>query len=643
MVDLWIMKHFGKLACSTVILISSVAGRAAPAPPALPRVLLDTAWQRPSGMSLSVNGGGDLQNALDIAQYGDEIVLEAGATFSGNFLLRQKSGTGWITIRSSNLDSMPEGTRVGPSFAGSMAKIVTPNSSPVFAAEPGAHGYRLAGLEMTVQTDITFNYDLLSLGYATTDVSSVPSDIVVDRSYVHGYPNCDCKRGIALNGAREAVVDSYISDIHVHGQDSQAICGWSGPGPFKIVNNYLEGAGENVMFGGAPPDIADLSPSDIEFRRNYVAKPLAWMTGNTWTVKNLFELKNAARVLVDSNIFENNWVNAQAGTAILFQGLPSDSGLWAAVKDVTFTNNIVRHTSSGIATCGGCLYTTVPDPQTPRVIRIYVGNNLFEDLDWAAYGGVGGRGVQIYSRSSDLAFNHNTFFNTAYAVLLDGDPSPNVSFTANIMSVNQGGIAGSGVAPGLSTISQFLPNSTVTGNLLVALPSGTTAAAYPAGNLFPASMAAAGFTDYKGGNGGNYKLASSSEYRGTVSDGTDPGIDTTSLSVALQGVMEGTNPEPPSIPVLDIISPTAIGSFNTLNSTIVLSGTASASQGITSVTWVSDRGESGTMMGTTIWASDTIALQVGKTKFTVTAHGQGGTQTIKILTVSYGTPRGSRF
>ena len=40
--------------------------------------------------------------------------------------------------------------------------------------------------------------------------------------------------------------------------------------------------------------------------------------GDSWLVKNLFELKNARNVLVERNVFENNWANGQAGYAILF-------------------------------------------------------------------------------------------------------------------------------------------------------------------------------------------------------------------------------------------------------------------------------------------------------------------------------------
>ncbi len=46
--------------------------------------------------------------------------------------------------------------------------------------------------------------------------------------------------------------------------------------PFKIVNNYLEGAGENVLFGGPIPRSRIWFRPDIEIRRNHIAKPLTW-------------------------------------------------------------------------------------------------------------------------------------------------------------------------------------------------------------------------------------------------------------------------------------------------------------------------------------------------------------------------------
>ena len=54
----------------------------------------------------TVAAGGDLQAALDAAQPGDVITLAAGATFVGNFVLRNKgASTTSITIRSATPDS----------------------------------------------------------------------------------------------------------------------------------------------------------------------------------------------------------------------------------------------------------------------------------------------------------------------------------------------------------------------------------------------------------------------------------------------------------------------------------------------------------------------------------------------------------
>ncbi|HEV3467907.1 MAG TPA: hypothetical protein VG148_01190, partial [Pyrinomonadaceae bacterium] len=51
--------------------------------------------------TITVRAGGDLQAALDRAQPGDEVVLEAGASFVGNFTLPAKAGAAFITVRSS--------------------------------------------------------------------------------------------------------------------------------------------------------------------------------------------------------------------------------------------------------------------------------------------------------------------------------------------------------------------------------------------------------------------------------------------------------------------------------------------------------------------------------------------------------------
>ena len=84
------------------------------------------------------------------------------------------------------------------------------------------------------------------------------------------------KGAIEPNCSKLRIFESYVSEAHGIGQEAQAIGVYNGPGPFKITNNYLEGAGENVIFGGAHPSINGLIPSDIEFKRNHVFKPESW-------------------------------------------------------------------------------------------------------------------------------------------------------------------------------------------------------------------------------------------------------------------------------------------------------------------------------------------------------------------------------
>jgi hypothetical protein len=120
----------------------------AQAPPEPPRVLLDTHYVAPTGRSITVLAGGDLQSAIDSAVSGDEIVLQAGAKFVGNFVLKSRSvlNVSPVVIRSSRLSDLPEGTRVSPANVASMATLSTPNVGPALDNAASASQWRLAGI-----------------------------------------------------------------------------------------------------------------------------------------------------------------------------------------------------------------------------------------------------------------------------------------------------------------------------------------------------------------------------------------------------------------------------------------------------------------------------------------------------------------
>ncbi len=404
----------------------------------LPRVRLDTTWNEPKGgKTWHAHTSEDLATALSKSAPGDVIVLDAGATYIGGFQLPPKENpqNKWIYIVSSALAGLPAEKRVGPDDAANMPKLVTPKTVPAFQVDGGANHWRLAGLEITSASSFVPPNSKTGNGYAYFLIGSqfnqspLPDSFTIDRCYIHGTPQQDIVTAVQGNASNYAVIDSYISDIHAPGQDSQAVAAYDTPGPFKIVNNYLEAAGENVMFGGAGKNFNRGVPSDIEIRNNHLYKPLGWAQpgvsippNNTMVVKNAFELKSAQRVLFDSNVIENVWAAGQIGYAIVLTVRASQSGDSTVVSDITITNNILKNVVSGFNTlakddqCGTASYATCKNAGSQT--RWYIANNLILFYDPKQPGGNRNLGLGINGGNDrvnatpgalrDVVFQHNT-------------------------------------------------------------------------------------------------------------------------------------------------------------------------------------------------------------------------------------------
>ena len=457
-------------------------------------VLLFAALANARAETLFVPAGGDLQRALDGARPGDEVVLEAGASFVGNFVLPAKSGSSFITVRSSRSSELAEGRRVAPADASLMARVATPNADPAFNAPPGSHHWRLVGLELT-QTGRFNTYELVRLGDGDTAGSqktfeSAPHDLALDRCYLHAFDGrTNLKRGVSLNSASTSLTNSYVSGVKAAGQDSQAAGGWNGAGPFLIENNYLEAAGENILFGGATPAIPNLVPSDITIRNNYFVKPDSWRNGSAtwdgtaWTVKNLLELKSARRVLITGNVMENSWPDAQTGWAIIFNAF--HDGGWEVVEDVEMSRNVIRNAANGVNLRG------MDDGDTRiRMRRVTVVDNLIENV--GAYGGEG-KAFQLLQGSDAVTINHNTVRGAVRTVLMleamPGQTHSNLSFTNNLLPHGDYGVFASGGAVGMGALVAFATGWGMAGNALYAKP-GYVTQVYPDGNFFPGSEGA---------------------------------------------------------------------------------------------------------------------------------------------------------
>jgi hypothetical protein len=358
--------------------------------------------------------------------------------------------------------------------------------------------------------------------------------------------------------------------------DSQAISGGGNDtiqsGPFKIVNNTLSAAGENILFGGGP---ATATPCDIEVRHNYMYKPLSWNPGDPtyagveYVVKNLFELKNACRVLFEGDVLANNWGGfTQRGTAILIGPKNQSGGPDINLCPSCFVSDvIVRY--SHISTAGGAI--SVFNVRTPNVggwadgghshsIHDLVADNLQYATCYGCGADLGGVTSGYLSTDPppvgdvlhDVLINHITLITvpawplvgskTAMAMMnMDGPPAANTTATpqiSNVQYINSvfaGGNAGfyptgggaNNCSVGQKTLADMIAacwtgDSLFSGNLVVGYTGTKT---WPAGNLFSTSWANVDFVNYNNGFGGDYHLAVGSPYRGRALDGTDPGAN----------------------------------------------------------------------------------------------------------------------
>lgn len=583
--------HSATSALSLTVTASSPSG-SFDGPAELPRIYIQTAMaDTPApGSTTTVNSGGDLQSALNNASCGDTIQLQAGATFSGAYTFPAKNCTDndWIIVRTSADDSLlpAEGSRLTPCYAGVaslpgrpalnctstnkvVATLLLPSSDigpVIFAA--GANYYRLIGLEITRAVGSGFVSSLASVAAGGT-----ANNIIFDRVWMHGTAQDDTNRGLWLEGGTYiSAIDSYFSDFHcvsVTGActDAQAIAGGVGAAPmepYKITDDFLEASGESILFGG---DAATGTPADIQIAQNHFFKPLTWLqgqpgyvggtNGNPFNVKNLIELKNAQRVLLDGNIMDYSWGGfSQSGFAVLItpknQAGTGSSNLCSVceVTDVTLRYGTISHVGAGLQ-----IANALSDNGGPPFDgeRYSIHDIVIDDINGSLYDGPS-QFAEISTSAGapvlkNLTINHVTAFPSS-TMLIVGDQvavstsMSNFVFTNNLInagtypvwSTGDGGSADCAYydVP-LTTFDACFTSSVFSTNAMIAAPSGAPTG-WPTGNFFPASATAVQFVDYNGGNGGDYELEPSSPYKNKGTDGMDLGADIEAIDSAIAGV-----------------------------------------------------------------------------------------------------------
>jgi hypothetical protein len=255
------------------------------------------------------------------------------------------------------LDTAPDGATV---------HLLNPLSSPIILKPRygrlavDCHRFSCESL-LTLGPADGYTVRNLSAGYAgigtgkETSLDALPSRITLDNVTVVGDQVNGQKRGISLHG-RDGIT---LTNCHVWGiftatkQDSQAVYINNGPGPYSLIHCELEAASENILIGGdsirfTPGGL----PADILVDGCTLSKPLDWR-GKGYQVKNLLELKNAARVTVRNTVMDGTWKDAQDGSAVLLTPINQYGDTpWAEVRDVLFEDVTLRNVGSGFNITG---------------------------------------------------------------------------------------------------------------------------------------------------------------------------------------------------------------------------------------------------------------------------------------------------
>ena len=519
-----------------------------------------------TGTSWPVHAGGNLQTVLNGVSCGDEVVIDAGALFSGTFVTPLVNCAAKpVLVRSASIASLPAGVQVLQSQANLMPTLSTPSDLSALVFTAGTSGWYFAGINFTVAQGVQDLWNLITLSVSATAVSQLPSNITFDRVLAHGNDQM-CVRGFLADAVNFTLINSQVYDFEDTVQDTQAVLAYNSPGPFLIANNYLEATGENIMFGGGgTPTIAGSIPSDITVRLNNLNKLAAWYhqpapcgaSGQPacYDVKNNFECKDCQRALVDSNIMGYAVTQGQGECVILNIA----SGFSAL--DVTLSNNLCQYAGGGFSFNGF---------STTATARVLVRNNLMEGIS-PKWGNTAGDSILVAGPTLDLTIDHNTCVNSGTngesdsGYFGDQPPSTNIglSFTNNIgggpltadgdnpLMVLEDFPAGSNLSydvfvgdtwpqgcvgcnpegPPYPTVNHFFEATSTT------TPSGNPAPCnYPGGvssACVPLNWALVGFVNFAAGN---YALASTSPYYNGGSDGASIGADVTAVLAAVASI-----------------------------------------------------------------------------------------------------------
>lgn len=364
----------------------ALAWQASATNPTLPLVTPQKTRPAPTGSAVFVHDMGDpsmngtnLQNAYTSATCGQDIILDDGVTYSGNFIFnKQCSAPNWTLIEGTGCSSSttPIPTYASTTTANAPANIPLPIPAlthyPKITSTNGASpismtdGTTAAKYNYVGCIDTTANLSQAALiamvTLSETVIAQLPDHLMFDRMYVHGVPassTVQMNRGFLAGGSMISIVNSYVSNIYSSFGDAQAILIGYGTAGYLIQNNFLEGSSEIIMAGGT-----GRTPG---YSCTIAASPAPTTTSAT------------ANTCIDAN--GGSVATPAIGTNVMFK-TSAGSPAYVPQDWTTITGN----------TAGALTFTTIPTPPIAGAAKVVWGivpsdititlNYLFKPPSW---------------------------------------------------------------------------------------------------------------------------------------------------------------------------------------------------------------------------------------------------------------------
>jgi hypothetical protein len=263
------------------------------------------------------------------------------------------------------------------------------------------------GLTFTVGSPVTINGNVYTitnssdiLNGVSNSTFTVSGPAIANGTYSYTESNPPAQYAIGCGDDSEVGVvfdcdycwrmNGYIEKIHWWANESHSSSQGFDNGPQKFVNNWEEGGSAGWFSGGGAVDSNGGPGGNMEIRRNYFGRDLSWrnlsagagqspsppwgcgpIDGNgshdtcpfNYAIKNSIELKLGHNVLVDGNIIENNWSDAQPGSVVVINARTCSGGSVCGIFDpnstppglpktgidnIRFSNNWIRNSPKTI-------------------------------------------------------------------------------------------------------------------------------------------------------------------------------------------------------------------------------------------------------------------------------------------------------